>query len=161
MRKVLVFESKKCIGCRSCEQICTMTHIGVTNPEKARIRIIRDHELQMDIGVYCHQCGDAPCVQACKFDALARDPKTHAIQVKEENCVACRACIEECPFAAPSMHPSGEHVLICDLCGGEPQCVEICPEHAIQYVGIDKTDNIHKSQYVKKMSQTFKEANKS
>jgi len=41
-QKVLVFEPKKCIGCRLCEQICTLTHFKVTNPKKSRIRIIRD-----------------------------------------------------------------------------------------------------------------------
>lgn len=41
-RKVLVFEPKKCIGCRLCEQVCVMNHFKVTNPAKSRIRIIRD-----------------------------------------------------------------------------------------------------------------------
>ncbi|MFO7933160.1 MAG: TRCF domain-containing protein [Bacteroidales bacterium] len=46
-KKVLVFEPKKCIGCRLCEQFCTMTHYGITNPSKSRIRIIRNHKKQM------------------------------------------------------------------------------------------------------------------
>ncbi len=55
-QKVLVFEPKKCIGCRLCELICSMTHFKVTNPTKSRIRIIRDDEMQLDRAIYCHFC---------------------------------------------------------------------------------------------------------
>lgn len=159
-RKVLVFEPKKCVGCRLCEQICTLTHYGVSNPTKARIRIYRDDQRQMDIATYCHQCSDAPCIQACNFEALSRDPKTNAIQVNEEECVACRQCIRECPYAAPTMHPNGEYVIICDLCGGSPACVDICPEQAIQFLDIQKANNIYKSMYVKETAQKLIEEEK-
>jgi Fe-S-cluster-containing dehydrogenase component len=151
--KVLVFEPKKCVGCRLCEQICTLTHYGVSNPTKARIRIYRNDEQQLDLATYCHQCDDAPCIQACNFEALFRNNKTTAIEVDEEKCVGCRECIRECPYAAPTMHPDGEYVLICDLCGGSPACVDICPEHAIQYLEIQKANNIYKSIYVKETAQ--------
>jgi carbon-monoxide dehydrogenase iron sulfur subunit len=151
--KVLVFEPKKCIGCCLCEQICSMTHYNVTNPTKARIRIIRDHENQLDMAIYCHNCRDPPCIKACKFEALSRDNKTHAIQVSEDNCVGCRMCIHDCPFDAPSMHPTENYVLICDLCGGNPACVKICPEHAIQYLEIEKAENIYKAIYDKEQAQ--------
>ncbi|MBD3256720.1 MAG: 4Fe-4S dicluster domain-containing protein [Candidatus Lokiarchaeota archaeon] len=156
-RKVLVFEPKKCVGCRLCEQACSMTHFGVTNPTKARIRIIRDHESQLDIATYCHQCIDAPCIKACKFEALSRDPSTHAILVDEEKCVGCRMCIEKCPYAAPTMHPSEKLVLICNLCGGEPACVDICPENAVQFLEIEKAANIRRSIYVEEEAQWIKD----
>ena len=130
-QKVLVFEPKKCIGCRLCEQMCVMTHFEVTNPKKSRIRIIRDDEKQLDSAIYCHSCVDAKCIEACEFDALSRDSETGAILVNEGNCVACNKCIEECPYDHPIMHPSEDYVLICDLCSGSPACVEICPENAI------------------------------
>ncbi len=152
-RKVLVFEPKKCIGCRLCEQICSMTHFNMTNPKKASIRIIRDTVAQLDLAIYCHQCKNPPCVNACKFDALSIEPMTHAIHVESEKCILCRKCIQECPHAAPSIHPTEEYVLICDLCKGKPACVEICPEHAIQYLEVARADNIYKSIYVKEMAQ--------
>ena len=130
-QKVLIFESKKCIGCRLCEQMCVMTHFNVTNPKKSRIRIIRDDENQLDSAIYCHSCDDAKCIEACEFDALSRDSETDAILVSEENCVACKKCIEECPYDHPIMHPSEDYVLICNLCNGSPACVEVCPENAI------------------------------
>jgi len=154
-KKVLVFEPNKCIGCRLCEQYCTMTHYGITNPSKSRIRIIRNHEKQIDIAIYCHQCIDPFCVKACDFDALSVNPKTGAINVEEHNCVGCRKCINECPFAVPSIHPNKNIVIICDLCGGSPKCVEICPENAIQYLEIHKADNIYKSIYSNKLADNL------
>ncbi|MHA2289307.1 MAG: 4Fe-4S dicluster domain-containing protein [Promethearchaeota archaeon] len=132
--KVLEFEPKKCIGCRLCEQMCSMTHFHVTNPKKSRIRIIRDDEKQLDSAIYCHGCVDAKCIEACEFDALSRDATTNAILVSEEACVACGRCIEDCPYDHPVMHPTEDYILICDLCGGDPACVAICPENAIQLI---------------------------
>ena len=132
--KELVFEPKKCIGCRLCEQICTMTHFNVTNPKKSRIRIFRNDEEQQDVATYCHICVDPACIKACDYEALSRASKTNAIIVNEDNCVGCGTCIEECPFSHPIMHPTENYVLICDLCGGDPECVSTCPENAIQYM---------------------------
>ena len=129
--KVLVFEPKKCIGCRLCEQMCSVTHFQVTNPAKTRIRIIRDDEKQLDSAIYCRSCVEARCIEACEYDALSRASDTNAILVSEEDCVACRKCIEECPYDHPIMHPIEDYVLICDFCGGNPACVDICPEGAI------------------------------
>ena len=143
--KVLVFDSKKCIGCRLCELICSMTHFQVTNPTKSRIRIIRDDETQLDLATYCHSCVDAECIKACEFNALSRDSNTNAIIVDEEECVGCKKCIDACPFAYPVMHPTEDYILICDLCKGNPECVDICPENALQYVDIEKADIIYKS----------------
>lgn len=134
--KSLVFDSKNCVGCRLCEQICAMTHFKVTNPSKSRIRITRDDEKQKDAATYCHQCSDAPCIKACDFDALSRDTATDAIRVNEDNCVGCRKCIDECPYTAPSMYPSEDYIIICDLCTGDPECVSICPENAIRYLNL-------------------------
>ena len=143
-RKVLVFEPKKCIGCRLCEQVCVMNHFKVTNPAKSRIRIIRDDENQQDSVIYCHFCIDAKCIEACESEALSRDPETNAIIVSEEDCVACERCIEDCPYNHPIMHPSQDYVLICDLCEGNPACVEICPENAIQYSVNEERDTNQK-----------------
>ena len=138
-QKVLVFEPKKCIGCRLCELICSMTHFKVTNPTKSCIQIIRDDEMQLDRAIYCHFCVDAKCIKACEFDAFTRDTKTNAILVNEEECVACKKCIEDCPYSHPVMHPTENYILICDLCKGNPSCVEICPENAIGY--LDQKNN--------------------
>lgn len=131
--KVLKFDPPKCIGCRLCEQICSISHYGILNPAKARIKIIRDHVAQLDRAQYCHCCPDSPCIQACSVNALSRDAQTRAILVDENACIGCQNCMEECPYSAPKFDRDENIVIICDLCKGTPECVEICPEKAIVY----------------------------
>lgn len=156
-QKVLVFEPQKCIGCRLCEQWCSFSHYEVTNPAKSCIHIIRLNKTQKDTATYCHQCSKAACIEACKFDALTRDKETGAILVDEEKCTGCRMCIHECPYAAPVMHPEKKLVLICDLCGGHPECVAHCPENAIQYLEVGKAANIYRTIYSEKMAAAMVE----
>ncbi|MCD4719181.1 MAG: 4Fe-4S dicluster domain-containing protein [Desulfobacula sp.] len=148
-QKVLVFEPRKCIGCKICETWCSITHYNVNNPAKTCIKIVRDHERLMDQGIICHQCIDAPCINSCKFDALSRDNKTCAVIVDEEKCTGCRKCIHACPYGAPSMYPGKKLILICDLCNGSPQCVQYCPEQAIQYVERHKAERLYRTEIVK------------
>lgn len=145
MQKVLVFEPEKCVGCKICEAWCSISHYNVINPAKTRIKIIRDHETLMDYGIICHQCVDAPCIKSCKFGALHKDKKTGAVIVDEEKCVGCRKCIRACPYGAPLMHPEKKSVLICNLCNGNPQCVQHCPEQAIQYLNRHKAERLYRS----------------
>jgi len=51
------------------------------------------------------------------------------IVVNQEDCIRCGACEGTCPSAAISL--TDKQVTYCDICGGEPKCVEICPEGAI------------------------------
>jgi len=53
---------------------------------------------------------------------------TGAILVDKEKCTACGACINACPGRIPHLHPTENYALICDLCGGNPQCVKVCHE---------------------------------
>jgi len=148
-QKVLVFEQSRCIGCRLCEQWCSITHFDVVNPAKTCIKISRDHRNQLDMGIICHQCADAPCVASCKFDALSRHPETGAVMVDPDKCTGCRMCVRACPHGAVSMHPEEKYVLICDLCGGDPQCVKHCPEQAVQYLEPGKADRPYRSALLK------------
>lgn len=130
----LYYESSKCIGCRLCEIACSLSHDQVISPERARIRISRDHKIQMDHAIYCHQCKNAPCIEACEYEALSREKSTNAIIVNKDNCIACQNCIQACPYSTPKLDPPRKLIFICDLCEGDPKCVEICPENAILYI---------------------------
>ncbi|MFZ5944372.1 MAG: 4Fe-4S dicluster domain-containing protein [Bacillota bacterium] len=136
MAKVLVADANKCVGCRICEQWCSMTHYKVSNPKKSRISITRSHEDYMDYPAVCRQCADTPCIKACptKVSALSTNDTTGAVKVDQEKCIACKMCIKACPFNAVKLHPDGKFVIICDLCDGDPQCVKYCPEQALLYI---------------------------
>lgn len=143
--KVLVAEKEKCIGCRVCEQWCSLSHFGVNNPCKARIRITRYEEKGIDIPTICHQCTKPACIASCPSAALERNPKTGAIKVIKENCTGCRLCMEACPHGAVGMHPTDGYVLICDLCHGKPKCVENCPEGVLKHVELANVDRLYRT----------------
>lgn len=86
--------------------------------------------------MFCAQCG--LCIGACPLNAIKRDLKTGAIIVDEEKCTGCGQCVHVCPYGVATIDPASKKASICDLCGGEPECVKICPENALIYVDSEK-----------------------
>jgi len=76
----------------------------------------------------CAQCNDYPCVASCPVQALSTDADTKAVLVDREKCISCGKCIKACPGQVPILHPVDNKALICDLCGGDPECVKVCKE---------------------------------
>ncbi|MEM2393759.1 MAG: 4Fe-4S dicluster domain-containing protein [Candidatus Bathyarchaeia archaeon] len=117
----------RCSGCRKCEIACSLFHEKRIWPEASRIRVF-----MLVPGVefphFCAQCEDYPCVNACPVNALSVGKETGAVLVNADVCTGCGKCIEACPGKVPHMHPRENHILICDLCGGDPQCVKVCQE---------------------------------
>jgi Fe-S-cluster-containing dehydrogenase component len=58
--------------------------------------------------------------------------------VDEEKCDGCGWCIQACPYGGIMLHPDKGIVVACDLCGGDPKCVEFCPEEALELVSDDQ-----------------------
>lgn len=118
---------QKCSGCRRCEIACSLTHEGQIWPEASRIRVFMLIP-GVEIPHFCAQCPDYPCVTSCPVGALSVNKRTSAIAVDREKCTACGACIRACPGNIPHLHPRDEYILICDLCGENPQCAKVCTE---------------------------------
>ena len=127
--RLLVFKNK-CTGCRLCELTCSLRHEGVCNPEKSRIKVER-RSVALDIPTVCIQCDKRFCVAACPLGVLSV-AENGSIHVDESLCTACGVCQMVCPFDAIRMHPSKHVAMICDLCGGEPQCVKYCALGALK-----------------------------
>lgn len=117
----------KCSGCRKCEIACSLFHENRIWPEASRIRVFMLVP-GLEFPHFCAQCEDYPCVEACQVNALSMDSKTGAVLVNEEKCTGCGQCIDACSGRVPHMHPTENHILICDLCGGDPECVKVCQE---------------------------------
>jgi Fe-S-cluster-containing hydrogenase component 2 len=79
------------------------------------------------------QCEQAACVSVCPVTALVRNLATGAIEVAEDRCIGCQACVGACPFGAIAMLDKRPIAYKCDLCGGEPACVAFCPSKALEY----------------------------
>ena len=134
MKRIYLFNSRDCTGCRLCELSCSLKKLGAFNPRVAHIRVVKDEEAGKDVPLVCKQCEKAPCMTACPVEALTRDERTHAVVVSEEACIGCGACVEACPFGAIILQPETNIAWKCDLCGGDPECVKYCASAAIQYI---------------------------
>jgi Fe-S-cluster-containing hydrogenase component 2 len=134
MEKVLVIDHQKCTGCRLCELVCTVTHDGVSNPARSRIKVMKWEAEGHYIPMTCQQCEDAPCMNVCPVKAISQDEDYGYMKVDYDVCIGCRSCVAVCPFGAMNYNVIDKKVFKCDLCGGKPQCVRFCDVKAVDYV---------------------------
>jgi carbon-monoxide dehydrogenase iron sulfur subunit len=136
-RKFVSVNPSKCTGCGICEYACTLEKgETVWNPLRSRIRVIRMTPL-FNFALACRFCEDAKCVTACPEKALVQSEETGVIMVKDNKCKGCDWCIQACPHGGITIHPDTGIAVACDLCEGEPKCVEFCPEEALELVPTD------------------------
>lgn len=126
----IVRDHLKCTGCRRCEIACSLQHEGKIWPDASMVRVFMLVP-GVEILHLCAQCHDYPCVAACPVKptkALSVDDGTGAVLVDKEKCISCGKCITACPGNIPFLHPKDNKAVICDLCGGDPQCVKVCQD---------------------------------
>jgi len=116
-----------CSGCRRCEIACSQFHEKRIWPEASRVRVFMFIP-GIEIPHLCFQCNYPKCVEACPEGALSVNQETGAINVDNSLCTACGQCIDACPGRVPHLHPDEDRVVICDLCGGDPECVKTCTD---------------------------------
>ena len=137
-RKFVSVDPSKCTGCGICEYTCALEKgEAVWNPIKSRIRVVRMTPL-FNFALACRFCEDAKCVNACPENALTQCEKTGILMVNEKKCKGCDWCIQACPHGGITLHPDKGIAMACDLCDGEPKCVEFCPEEALDTVSTDE-----------------------
>ncbi|NIF38455.1 4Fe-4S dicluster domain-containing protein [Enterobacter sp. Tr-810] len=142
MNRFIVADSEKCIGCRTCEVACVVSHqdtqdcAAVTAVAfSSRIRVIKGGAFTT--AVACHQCEDAPCANVCPTQAIRSEAGVW--RVEQSRCIGCKSCMVACPFGAMQVAVVAEHAqaLKCDLCAHRadgPACVAACPTHALSCV---------------------------
>lgn len=125
--KVIKIDVDKCNGCRACELICSAFHASPkyssNNPERARVRLIRDPLKDIYLPVYAGEYTPAECTGRNKY---VIDGKEYA------ECDTCRA---SCPSRNLFKEPDSGLPLKCDMCDGEeePLCVKWCLAKALTY----------------------------
>ena len=141
---ILVIDLAVCTRCDDCVRACADTHGG-------RPRFVRDGDRYNNllIAKSCYHCEDPVCLIGCPTGAIRRANVGDVVEIKEEICIGCATCHDNCPYDAIVMHDTGatwpDNALPkalrgepqavaskCDLCytsAGGPACVRNCPHH--------------------------------
>jgi carbon-monoxide dehydrogenase iron sulfur subunit len=136
-REFVAVDPGKCNGCGICESVCSLEKSeGQWNPLTSRIRVLRLNPV-LNVAMACRFCKDARCVTACPEKALVQSVANGVLIVDERKCKGCDWCIQACPHGGIALHPDTRLVVACDLCGGEPKCIDFCPEEALELVSDD------------------------
>ena len=137
-RKFISVDPGKCIGCGICEYACTIGK-GETiwNPMRSRIRVVRMTPL-FNFALSCRGCKDARCVIACPEKAIVQSQETGLLVIDEAKCKGCDWCVQACEHGGITIHAETGKAMACDLCEGEPKCVDACPEEALEIVHSDE-----------------------
>ncbi len=139
MRRVMIIDESRCVGCEACVLACK-------NENNVPDGAFRDWVTQEARGAFpdvslsirserCNHCQDAPCVTNCPTGA-SHYRGDGTVQIDRALCTGCRACIAACPYNARFVHPDG-YVDKCTLCahrldrGEGTACQEVCPTKAI------------------------------
>jgi len=128
----------KCVGCGTCEMVCSLSHENICSPELSRIRVFREEKEGAHLPITCAGCEEAPCIKSCPVSAIFRSEISGAILITVEKCIGCRSCVRACPFGHANYNPYSKKAFKCDLCEGEPKCVEYCWTGALTYGTVDE-----------------------
>jgi anaerobic carbon-monoxide dehydrogenase iron sulfur subunit len=152
-RKFVSVDPSKCTGCGICEYACS-TEKGEAgaSPLRSRIRVVRMKPL-FNVALACRACEDAKCVTACPEKALSQAENTGVIMVNDKKCKGCDWCVQACPHGGISIHSDTGLAVACDLCSGTPQCVENCPEEALELVATDEEADNRTNETINKLPQ--------
>src|SRR5512136_713910 len=119
MEPLIVFDTRKCISCHSCEVACQLENDA---PPGVQLRRVRTHVsgefpscTTLSISTACFHCSDPSCVSACPAGALQRRANGIVEHVRSR-CIGCGYCIQTCPFQVPQFSPTQHTMRKCSFC---------------------------------------------
>lgn len=143
---VVFVELDRCIACLSCEQACLFQQAEQNRGDRPNIFVNVDMNRRQIYTGTCLQCKTALCMEVCPVSALTRDPETEAVVVDKEKCLGCGICVTACPFGYMHLDEPLRKAAKCDLCGGNPKCVQVCMARALHFGSINSLAELKRKQ---------------
>ena len=146
-RYAMYIDVGRCIGCYACVVGCNNWH----EDDGHRIRIMDTMKGKYpDVSrwifpIFCMQCENAPCINACPEDAIYKEDGI--VVINEDKCIGCGECKGVCPYGAIYIDEERGRAIKCDLClerikkGLNPFCVDVCPTDALLFGDLDDPED--------------------
>ena len=152
----VLVDTTRCIGCRSCEVSCSVTHDNfvpdiqndraqesVRDTSEKQFTVVnrfKTEKGEVFVKKQCMHCWQPACVAACLVNAMVKT-KDGPVTWDGDKCMGCRYCMISCPFDIPKFEyfEWNPRIQKCNMCherlqeGKKPACVEICPSDALMF----------------------------
>lgn len=156
----LLQDTRKCIGCHSCEIQCKSNKSLPVGPRLCQIvtvgpKFVNGQPRASYIFSPCYHCEKPWCVSACPTGAMQKREADGIVFVDEDLCVGCKTCISACPWGAPQWNPDTGTVVKCDYCkdrideGLKPACVTICTTQCLDFGPSDRLPQLKRERFAK------------
>ncbi|MGM0689129.1 MAG: 4Fe-4S dicluster domain-containing protein [Bacillota bacterium] len=97
------------------------------------MKVFSENENLLNRPLVCTQCENPFCMHSCPVEAISKSEKTGAVLIDKERCTGCGNCEKACPDGMIQLDVSGKADK-CDLCDGDPLCVQYCVPKALKLV---------------------------
>jgi tetrathionate reductase subunit B len=164
MGKVLIIDVSKCNGCHNCQVACKDEHVAndwtpIARPQpltgqfwtkvEDRVRGSVPKVKVSYLHTICRHCDDAPCIRACRNDAIYKRPDGIVI-IDPLKCRGDRDCIRECPYENVIYFNEELHISQkCTFCAhlidkgwNETRCSDVCPTGAFTFGDEDQVRDL-------------------
>jgi len=122
IRRLIIKDAQRCVGCQSCMFACTRRE-GKVSLEGQRIHVKSIGGVARGFTVIvCRACEEPSCFYACTFDALQKR-ESGGVRLVPDKCTGCGKCADACPFSAITLDRETGKPLICLYCG---YCKDYC-----------------------------------